>query len=284
MPDMQPDVNTMKGFGSLKSDEIVLESSKSLGTILQQLKLTKNENQVFKNIDIEFSIEEGRIHVKPFDVKMGNIDMTVSGSQGINQTMDYLVDMQLPKGKLGKAADEALNNLLSKATSQDMNIETSKNINVAAKLTGKFDDPKVNLLFGKGDGEKKTAKEQVKDQVKKEVDKQKEKIKEKAGEEAAKRADQIVAEAKEKAEKIRAQARKSAKQIRQEADKRATKVEEEAEGKNILVQKAAEKSAKEIRKKADEKAEKLIKEADKRAEQLVKEAKEKAQKIKSEGN
>jgi hypothetical protein len=284
MPDMQPDVNTMKGFGSLKSDEIVLESSKSLGTILQQLKLTKNENQVFKNIDIEFSIEEGRIHVKPFDVKMGNIDMTVSGSQGINQTMDYLVDMQLPKGKLGKAADEALNNLLSKATSQDMNIETSKNINVAAKLTGKFDDPKVNLLFGKGDGEKKSAKEQVKDQVKKKIDKQKEKIKAKAGEEAAKRADQIVAEAKEKAEKIRAQARKSAKQIRKEADKKATKVEEEAEGKNILVQKAAEKSAKEIRKKADEKAEKLIKEADKRAEQLVKEAKEKAQKIKSEGN
>jgi uncharacterized protein involved in outer membrane biogenesis len=282
MPNMQPDVNTMKGFGSLKSDQIVLESSKSLGKILQQLKLAKNENQTFKNINIEFRIEEGRIHVKPFDTKMGNIDMTVSGSQGIDQTMDYLVDMQLPKGKLGKAADEALNNLLSKATNQDMNIETSSTINVAAKVTGKFDDPNVNLLFGKGKGEKKTAKEQVKDKVKEEIDKQKEKVEKKAGEEAAKRAEQIVEEAKEKAEKIRAQARKSAKQIRQEADKKADKVEKEAEGKNILVQKAAEKSAKEIRKKADEKAEKLIKEADKRAEQIVEEAKEKAQKIKSE--
>ncbi len=283
MPDMKPDVPTIKGFGSLSSDEIKLEGSQSLGKILQKLKLSKDKKQTFKNINIEFTIDDGRINVKPFDVKMGNIDMTVSGSQGIDQTMDYLVDMQLPKGKLGKAADEALNDLLSKVTSGDTDIETSSNINVAAKLTGKFSDPKVNLLFGRGeDGEEKTVKEQVKDKVKDEIDKKKEEAKEKARAEAAKRAEQLVKEAEERAEKIRSQARKSAKKIREEADKKANRIEKEAEGKNIIVRKAAEKSAEEVRKEADKKAEQLIKEADKRAEQIVEQAKKKARKIKQE--
>ena len=283
MPDMKPDVSTVKGFGTLISDEIKLEGSKSLGKILQALKLSKDKQQTFKNINIEFTIDDGRIDVKPFDLKMGNIDMTVSGSQGIDQTMDYLVDMQLPKGKLGKAADEALNDLLSKATSRETDIETSSNINVAAKLTGKFSDPKVNLLFGRGEeGEEKSVKEQVKDKVKEEIDKKKEETKEQLREEAAKRAEQLVKEAEERAEKIRSQARKSAKKIREEADKKANRIEKEAEGKNIIVRKAAEKSAEEVRKEADKKAEQLIKEADKRAEQIVKQAKEKASKIKQQ--
>ena len=283
MPDMKPDIPSITGFGTLSSDEINLESSNSLGKIFQQLKLSKDKSQTFKNINIEFTIDDGRINVKPFDVKMRNIDMTVSGSQGIDQTMDYLVDMQLPKGKLGKAADEALNNLLSKATSGDTDIETSKNINVAAKLTGKFSDPKVNLLFGRGEeGEEKTVKEQVKDKVKDEIDKQKEKAEEQVREEATKRAEQLVKEAEERAEKIRAQARKSAEKIRKEADKKANRIEKEAEGKNILVRKAAEKSAEEVRKEADRKAKQLIKEADKRADQIVEQAKEKANKIKQQ--
>ena len=280
MPDMKPDVSTMKGFGTLSSDEIKLESSKSLGKILQELKLSKDKEQTFRNIDIEFTIDDGRINVKPFDVKMGNIDMTISGSQGIDQTMDYLVDMQVPKGKLGKAADEALNDLLSKATSRDTDIKTSSNINVAAKLAGKFSDPQVNLLFGRGEGEEeKTVKEQVRDKVKDEIDKQKAEAKEKAQAEAAKRADQLVKEAEERAEKIRSQARKSADKIREEADEKANRIEKEAEGKNIVVRKAAEKTAEEVRKEADKKAERLIKEADKRAEQIVEQAKEKARKI-----
>ncbi|MGM0496853.1 MAG: AsmA-like C-terminal region-containing protein [Bacteroidota bacterium] len=281
MPDMKPEVSTIKGFGTFSSDKLTLEGSKSLGLILQKLKLSKDKKHTFRNIDVEFTIDDGRIDVKPFDVKMGNIDMNVSGSQGIDQTMDYLVDMQIPKGKLGKAADEALNDLLSKATSRDTDIETSSTINVAAKLTGKFSDPKVNLLFGRGEGDEgKSAKEQVKDKVKDEFDKQKEDAEEKAREEAAKRAEQLVKEAKERAGKIRSQARKSAEEIRKEADNKADRIEKEAEGKNIIVRKAAEKSAEEVRKEADKRAEQLIKEADKRADQIVEQAEEKARKIK----
>lgn len=280
---MQPDVSTVNGYGNLRSDEITLEGSKSLGTLLQALKLTRGTKETFRNLDIEFLLQEGKLIVKPFDTRLGNLNMTISGSQSLNQTMDYLIDMDIPKGKLGKAADEALNNLISQAISKDVELKTSNTIGVKAKLTGKFSDPKVNLVFGKGkEGEQQTVKEQVKDQVKEKIDAKKEEVKEKAREEAARRADQIVKEAQQRAEQIRQEARKAAEKIRKEADAKADKIEKEAEGKNVLLRKAAEKSAEEVRKQADRRAQQLINEADERADQVVAEAKEKAEKIKNQ--
>jgi vacuolar-type H+-ATPase subunit H len=279
---MEPKIESATGYGQFRSERLVLAGSKSLGSVLTKLKLAKDEKQVVEDVKVDFELKDGRVFVEPFDVTVSNIDMTISGSQGIDKTMDYIIDMKIPKGKLGQAADEAISSLLSSATGKDMNIETSNTINVKSNLTGTFDDPKVGLVFGEGEGEETTVKEQVKETVKEEIDRKKEEVKDKAREEAAKRADQIVEEAKQRAEQIRAEARRTAKKIREEADKKAEKVLEEAEGKNFLVKKAAEESAKKIRQEGDKRADQVVAEADRKADQIVEEAKEKAEKIKKE--
>ncbi len=279
---MEPEIETATGYGQFRSERLVLAGSKSLSSILTKLKLTKDEKQVVKDIKVDFELKEGRVFVEPFDVTVSKIDMTISGSQGIDKTMDYIIDMKIPKGKLGQAADEAISSLLSSATGKDMSIETSKTINVKSNLTGTYDDPKVSLMFGEGEGEESTVKEQVKETVKEEIDKKKEEVKDKAREEASKRAEQIVEEAEKRARQIRAEARRTAKKIREEGDKKAEKVIEEAEGKNFLVKKAAEESAKKIRQEAEKRADQVVAEADKKADQIVEEAREKAEKIKNE--
>ena len=61
------------------------------------LKLGDKYNNIFKDINISFKISDGRIFVSPFDVKTGNLKMNISGDQGIDQTLNYIVKTEIPR-------------------------------------------------------------------------------------------------------------------------------------------------------------------------------------------
>ncbi len=271
---MMPDLSTMNGYGELRSDQLVLGGSEGFNKVMKKIKLADKEEQTFRNVNINFLIENGKVIVKPFDVKWNNMKMTVAGSQSLDKTMDYLLDINVPREKLGETADKAYDQFMNFASSKGVDLEKQETINVKAKVTGSFSDPKVAPAFGEG-GES-SVKEQAKEKVKEEV-------KKKVSEEAAKQAQEIISQAEKRAGKVKEEARQAAKKIRQEADDKADKIEQKAKGKNPLAKKAAQATAKKIREEADQKAEQLIKEADKKAEQIMKEAREKAEKIKEEG-
>ncbi|MCF8335440.1 MAG: AsmA family protein [Bacteroidales bacterium] len=278
---MYPVMESITGFGELRSEKIRLQGSRSFGKVLSALKLTKSEEQSFENIRINFILREGKLIVKPFDVRFAGMDMTISGSQSYKKTMDYLIDMEIPRSAFGGAANQAFDNLVSVAASKGLDIDPGETVNVKANLKGEFSDPDVGLSFGKG-SDSTSVKEQVKQTVKETIDKKKEKAEEQVQESAAQKAEEIIASAEKKAEKIRAEARKAAQKIQQEADKKAERILEEAEGKNFLVRQAAEKSAEKVRQEADKRAEQLINEADKKAENIIQQAREKVEKIKKE--
>jgi vacuolar-type H+-ATPase subunit H len=278
---MMPVMESITGFGELRSDKIQLQGSNSLGKLLSALKFTKSADQSFQDIRVNFILRDGKLIVKPFDVRFAGMDMNISGSQSFDKTMDYQIDMKIPRSTFGGAANQVFDNLSSLAASKGLNLDPGKTVNVKANLKGEFSDPGVSLAIGEG-GSGTTVREQVKQTVKETIDKKKEEAEEKVREAAGKKADEIIAQAEKRAEQVRSEARKAAKKIRQEADKKAEKIVEQAEGKNLLVRKAAEKSAEKIRQEAGKKAQQLINEADKKAENIIEQAKEKAQKIRNQ--
>lgn len=278
---MSPVMESITGFGELRSDKIRLQGSRSFSKVLSALKLTKLEEQSFKDIRVNFILREGKMIVKPFDVKFAGMDMTISGSQSFDRTMDYLIDMEIPRSAFGGAANQVFDNLISVAASKGMDIDPGETVNAKANLKGEFSDPGVSLSFGKGSGSA-SVKEQVKQTVKETIDEKKDEAEEQVRESAGKKAEEIIASAEERAEKIKAEVRKTAKRIQQEADKKADRIVEETEGQNLLVRKAAEKSAEKIRQEADKRTEQLINEADKKAENIIQEAKERAEKIREQ--
>ncbi|HKL38888.1 MAG TPA: AsmA-like C-terminal region-containing protein, partial [Bacteroidales bacterium] len=275
---MMPDMKTIDGFGELRSQQIRLKGSRSLGNILNALKISESASERFENVRINFLIRQGELIVKPFDVSMAGIDTNISGSQSYDKTMDYSIDMKIPRAKFGTAANQLFQNLVDKAASKGVDIDPGKNVNMKARVTGTFSEPKVALNMGESE-ESGGVKQQVEEKVQDIVKEQKEKAEDKVREEASAKAQQIIKGAEERADRIMAEARKTAEKLRQEADKRASQVEKEAEGKNILVRKAAEKSAEKIRQEADRKANQLIKEARNQADSIIQKAKERAQQI-----
>ena len=280
-PNMQPVMKSITGFGELRSDRIVLTGSGALEKILSKLKMDQSSEQGVKNIRVNFILREGNLIVKPFDVRLAGIEMTLSGSQSFDRTMDYMIDMEIPRSAFGGVASQALDNLMAQATSRGLSLDPGQQMQVKANIQGPFSDPLVSLGFGKQAGGP-SVKEQVQESVRQVVDKKKQEVEQQVREKAGQKAEKIIEQAQDRAQKVKQEARNAARQIRREADAKADKIEQEAQGKNILVRKAAEKSAEKIRKEADNKADKLVQEADEKAEKIIKQAKEKAENIQND--
>jgi len=276
--DMMPVTNSIDGYGKLQSEQLTLVESNTFDKIKETLKLGDKYTNSFKDINISFTISEGRIYLKPFDIKTGNLKMNISGDQGIDQTINYVVKTEIPRSDLGGSVNSLIDNLSAQAAQFGVAYKPSETLKVNLKVTGTVDKPVIAPFFGSGSGEssdggvKASVKEVAKQTVDKAVDQGKEKAREQAEAEAAK----LVKEAEEQGQRLRDEAAKGAKQIREEAEVQAQKLVKEAEGKGTIARLAAQKGADKLRQTADTKATQLEQEADVKAKKLVEEAKKKS--------
>ncbi|MEI8226575.1 MAG: AsmA-like C-terminal region-containing protein, partial [Bacteroidota bacterium] len=278
--DMMPIIKSINGEGKLQSDEITLVESSTFDMIKEILKLGDKYSKTFKDINISFKIADGRIFVSPFDVKTGNMKMNISGDQGIDQTLNYLVKTEIPRSDLGGSINSFIDNLSAQASVFGITYKPSDILKINIKVTGTFSKPVVAPFFGSTTGENTGGvKEAAKELVKQTIDNTIDKAKEKAREEADIQAARLVQEAEAKGQLLRDEAAKVAESIRKEADVQAQKLIDGAASKGTIAKMAAQKGAETLRKTADKKAEQLIKEADDQAIKLVEEAKVKSDEL-----
>jgi len=274
--EMMPVLNTLDASGRVRSRQVTLVSQGVFEKIRKTLKMSESYTNELKDVNLSFRIEKGRLQVQPFKVKMGDVEMTVSGEQGLDRSIDYLLDMKIPRRMLGKAANEVAAGLLAKAGAAGVQAELPEVIPVKAHITGTLQQPKIGLGAGKAGSGSRAVKEAVKEKAKEEVQKQVEKVEQKVDEEKEKlkakadaRAEALLKEAARKRDEAIAAAEKE----RDKMLKKADEIEKNAEG-TFAQKMKARAEAKALRKaarKAYEKAVKLANEQYKKAEQKAEE-------------
>jgi len=275
--DMMPVISTINGAGKLQSNEITLVESKTFNKMKETLKLGDKVSNTFKDINISFKITDGRIYISPFDVKAGNLKMNISGDQGLDQTLNYIVKTEIPRSDLGGSVNSLIDNLSAQASAFGIKYKPADILKVNIKVTGTFNNPIVAPFFGNSTGESSGgAKATVKETVKQVIDNSVDKAKEKARGEAEIEAAKIVKEAEVKGQALRDEAAKVAENLRKETDLQAQKLMDEAASKGTFAKMAAQKSTDTMKKTADKKANQLIQEADNQANKLVEDAKVKS--------
>ncbi|EJX00564.1 outer membrane assembly protein [gut metagenome] len=120
---MSPVLNTMQGNGSLSTRDLSLSGVKSIDLIADALKRPELKNMTVKDMALNFLIKDGRIETEPFDLKLGNYTLNLSGSTGLDQTIDYSGKVKLP---------ESAGNF-------------SKFLTLDLKMGGSFSSPKVSI-------------------------------------------------------------------------------------------------------------------------------------------
>jgi hypothetical protein len=273
-PHMMPVMKSIIGKGNFTSNVIGLKSSAMFDKIGDALKTKAFNNMTLNNLSINFEIRDGRLMVDPFETKMGNTNLMIGGSQGLDQTMNYAVGITIPRSDLGSSANEVIDNMISKATSAGLKVDPMVNLTIHARVTGTFKDPKVGLDMKENSSKsKEEIKAQVMEAVKVEVDKKKEEARAAAQVEA----DKIMAEAQKQADLLKKNAEDAANVVRNEANTNADNIVKKAN--DPISKRIAEEGAKQVKKEGEASAQKILKEADAKANDVLKSAKEQSDKL-----
>lgn len=218
--DMMPLMNTVNGSGLVEIAEATLKNIKALEGI-QKIINPKGRGDAkqlakLKNVMLSMKIQDGRLSVKPFDLTIGGYKAVVSGSSGLDGSIDYAMTMKVPTGQVGQAVNQAL----AKLTKGKSIVSDFMNLSIG--IGGTFNDPKVKLLGAKpGEGKGHFA-ANMKKKVKEKVD---EKIAEVKGK---------LEETKEKVEK----------EVKKKVYLEKSKIEKKVEKKKKEIKKKVEKGVK----------------------------------------
>jgi hypothetical protein len=239
---MQPDYATLLADGLLSVPSAEVKNIQALNKISDAIQKPEYKKAGLYNAKIAFTVENGKINTQPFDVKLGTQTLNLSGSTGLDQSINYTGKMNIPRSDLGnadKAMQDALALLNQKAGS---NIKTNDMIPVQIGIGGTFTAPKITTNIGAL-----------------------------AKNEASNLTDQAKAEALRKKQELEAQARAEADRLKKEAETKARaeadRLKKEAETK---AKAEADRLKKEAEAKAKTEAEKLKEEAKKKIKGLLK--------------
>lgn len=106
---MTPNLATVNGAGLIKVAQAALTKSSFVSGLSSLTKLGNSDQVTLKDVLMSASIDNGRFSVKPFEVKMGDYATTVSGSTGLDLSLDYSLKMMVPAGQLGSQMQGFLN-------------------------------------------------------------------------------------------------------------------------------------------------------------------------------
>ena len=100
---MSPVMNTLSGSGSLSTKDLSLSEVKVIDMVADIVKKPSLKETKVKDLNIDFTIADGRINTKPFDLTLGDYKMNLSGSTGLDKSIDYKGEITIP-ASAGKVA------------------------------------------------------------------------------------------------------------------------------------------------------------------------------------
>lgn len=208
---MSPVLKSVNGSGKISSGNFKLSNIPALTALASKVGngVDLNTISTTEATVISFTIENGNVITKPFDIKLGKTKLTLSGLTGLDQTIDYKVAVALPQITLHAKIGGSFTSpkiALDTAKSAEAALEKAgiDKEQVVEEVTQKVDAAKQALI---AEAEARAAK--IVETARAEADKLVQKATNPIAKVAAKAAaDKLIAEAERKANEIVEQARK----------------------------------------------------------------------------
>ncbi len=137
--DMTPNLKTLTGdlVGQLLSTTVNEKNSTLLTALSSNVKFLDVSKLNLNDIKAALSFKDGKVAVKPIDLTYQDINITVGGTHGFDQSMNYDVQFDVPAKYLGTE----VTSLLNKLTPADQ--QKLERVPITANLTGNFTNPNI---------------------------------------------------------------------------------------------------------------------------------------------
>ena len=137
--DMTPDLKTISGdlFGQLLNTSVNQQNSQLLSSLSNNVKFLDVSKLNLNDVKAALTFKDGKVALKPMQLKYQDIGIEVGGTHGFDQKMNYDVKFDVPAKYLGTE----VTNLLSKLTPAEQ--QKIESVPITANLTGSFSQPNV---------------------------------------------------------------------------------------------------------------------------------------------
>ena len=142
-PDMFPNLATLSGKGLFDVVRAAIGQSEALNKISALTTLPDLKNFVVINKKIQANIVNGNLVVQPFELVIGDIKMTLGGSNSLTGALAYVTAINTPTGKLGNALSSKLTQLTGV-----QNIQGTDRVTLGLNIGGTVQAPVVKLTSG----------------------------------------------------------------------------------------------------------------------------------------
>ena len=137
--EMTPILSSLTGdlLGQLLSTTVNSSNSTLLTALDNNLNFVDLKKLNLNDLKAAITFKDGKVNVKPFDIKYQDIKVNVGGTHGFDQNMNYNLKLDVPAKYLGTEA----NNLIAKLSPADA--QKVQSIPVNAIIGGNFSSPKI---------------------------------------------------------------------------------------------------------------------------------------------
>ena len=222
---MAPQLNTLTASGSLNTSNLSLANVEVFNKIAEATQREALKDITVKDLNVDFTIQDGRVATKPFDIKMGGTTLSLNGSTGLDQTIDYTGTLKLSDAGASGISSIPLK-IGGKFSAPTITIDAESMAKQAASAAAGKAVQSVGEKLGvdisnveKQKAELVKAAQQAAQKLVDEAEKQKAELVSKAGSNAIKKlaaekaGDALVAEAKKQGDKLIAEAEKKAAEL-----------------------------------------------------------------------
>lgn len=174
--DMMPKLNSLNGKGNFLMFSGVLKNFAPVDKLATVLQIDRLKSISIKDIKNYIEFANGKVFVKPFNIRLDSIEMLISGFHGFDESIDYAVQMKLPRKLMGARGNDLVNKLTAEANSKGIPIKPGEIINLNIKVTGSISDPSISINLKEVAGDViKDLEKQAKDFAKAKLDSAKQK-------------------------------------------------------------------------------------------------------------
>jgi hypothetical protein len=140
---MMPDLGSLTGNGNLLLIQGFLSKFKPLEQIAQTLNVKELEQISIKDVKNYIEFTNGKVMVKPFKTKVKDIEMEIGGFHGFDQSMDYIINLKVPRALMGEKGNAFVNNLVSQAANKGLPVKVGDMVPIQIKLGGFIKNPQI---------------------------------------------------------------------------------------------------------------------------------------------
>ncbi|MEJ7768538.1 MAG: AsmA-like C-terminal region-containing protein [Chitinophagaceae bacterium] len=159
---MMPDLRSLTGEGNFLLIEGFLKKFAPLEKLAELLNINELKEITLRDVKNYMQFNNGMILVKPFTVKIKDVEMEIGGMQGLDQSLDYIINLKVPRALMGSKGNALVNNLLTQVNNRGIPLQLGEKVNLHVKLGGTIKQPAFNINLKEAAG---NAADQLKQQA-----------------------------------------------------------------------------------------------------------------------